>query len=102
MVATHGGNPALRNGLFPLRQLALILRVGILNAADGGYAHAVQISASLGGVALKIAVQRALLLGNSQLISRLCKVVHADVQVSGVQKLKQAGAKDLELLQAFG
>ena len=42
----------------------MILRVGGFETADGGDAHTVEAGTGFGGVALKIAVQRAVLLGD--------------------------------------
>ena len=80
----------------------MILRVGILKRADGGDAHAVQVGAGFGGVALKIAMQRSLLLRNGQLVAGLGEMVHADVEVACFDKLHQARAKYFEFLHAFG
>src|SRR5258708_31925821 len=77
------------------------LRVGVLNAADGGDAHAVEVGARFGGGALKIAVQRAILLRNGKLVARLGEVVHADVEIAGVEKLEQAHAEDFKFLHTF-
>src|SRR6266478_10190013 len=62
LIAAHGGKAAFGDGFFPRRDVAIILCVGVLNAADGGDAHAVQVGAGFGGIALKIAVQSAVLL----------------------------------------
>ena len=72
----------------------MILRVGVLKRADGADAHAVEVGAGFGGVALKIAMQRALLLGDGEFIAGFGEMVHADVVVAGVEKLHQAGAED--------
>ena len=78
------------------------MRVAVLNPADCGDADAIKIGARLRRVALKIAVQRAVALRNSQLVVVLCEVVHADIQVSGFHKCQQAAAENLKLLHALG
>src|SRR6202022_4178497 len=98
LIAAHGGEAAFGDGLFPGRNIPVILRVGVLNAADGGDAHAVEVGARFGGVALKIAVQRAVLLRNGEFVARLREVVHADVEIAGLEKFEQAYTKDLEFL----
>ncbi len=85
-----------------VRDVAVILRVARAHAADRADAHAVQIRAGFGRVALKIAVQRALALGHGQFVIRAREVVHADVLVSGVQKIFKPGAENSELFHAFG
>src|SRR6266403_6990 len=101
LVAAHGSEATFGDGLFPGRNIPVILRIGILNAADGGDAHAVEVGACFGGVALKIAVQRAVLLRNGKLVARLCEVVHADVEIAGFDELEQAGAENIKFLHAF-
>src|SRR5256885_1795996 len=64
MIAAHSGEPAFSDALLPGRNVTIILRVGVLNAAEGGDAHAVEVGTRLGGVTLKIAVQRTVLLRN--------------------------------------
>ena len=76
--------------------------VGALNAADGGDAHAVEVGARFSGVALKIAVQSAVLLRNGELVAGPGEVIHADVEIAGFDKLEQACAENLEFLHAFG
>src|SRR5216684_2635328 len=101
LIAAHGGEAAFGDGLFPGRNIPEILRVGILNAADGGDAHAVEVRACFCGIALKIAMQCAVLLRNGELVPRLREVVHADVEIAGLEKFEQAYTKDLEFLHAF-
>ena len=69
--------------------------------ADRADAHAVEVGAGLRGVALKIAVQRAILLRDGQLVAGPREVVHADVEVAGVEKTFEAGAEDAEFFHAF-
>src|SRR5712692_4470370 len=102
LITAHGSEAAFGDGLFPGRNVPVILRVGILNAADGGDAHAVEVGTRFGGVALKIAVQRAVLLRNGELVPRLREMVHADVEIAGLEKFEQAYAEDFEFLHAFG
>src|SRR6266513_2829519 len=47
-------------------------------------------------------MQRAILLRNGELVAGFCEMVHADVQIAGVEKLEKARAEDLEFLHAFG
>ncbi len=101
LIAAHGSEAAFGDGFFPGRNIPVILRVGVLNAADGGDAHAVEVGAGLGGVALKIAVQGTVLLRNGELVSGLGEVVHADVEIAGFEKLEQAHAEDFEFFHAF-
>ena len=101
-VATHGGNAAVGDSGLPTRDVAMILRVGILNAADRGNAHAVKVGAGFGGIALEIAVEGAIVLRDGELVAGPREVVHADVQVTSVDKFGQAGAEDFEFLHPFG
>src|SRR5216683_873153 len=101
LIAAHGGKAAFGDGLFPGRNVAVILGVGVLNAADGGDTHAVEVGARFGGVALKIAVERAVLLRNGEFVAGLSEVVHADVEIPSLEKLEQAYAEDFEFLHAF-
>src|SRR5207249_7220864 len=101
LITAHGGEAALGDGLFPGRDVAVILRVGALNTADGGDAHAVQFRAGFGGVALEIAVQRAILLGNGELVTGFCEVVHTDIEIACVEKLEKAGAEDFKFFHAL-
>jgi len=41
MIAAHGGEAAFGDGFLPCRDIAVILSIGVLNAADGGDAHAI-------------------------------------------------------------
>src|SRR5260370_1202466 len=101
LITAHGSEATFGDGLSPGRNIPVILRVGILNAADGGDAHAVEVGARFGGVALKIAMQRAVLLRNGEFVPRLREMVHADVEIPGLEKFEQAYTKDLEFLHAF-
>src|SRR6266478_470833 len=101
LIAAHGSEAAFGDGLLPGRNVPVILRVGVLNAADGGNTHAVEVGARFGGVALKIAVKRAILLRNGKFVPRLRKVVHADVEIAGLEKLEKAHAEDLKFFHAF-
>src|SRR5258708_17901984 len=101
LIAAHGGEATFGDGLFPGRNIPVILRVGILNAADGSDAHAVEVGTRFGGVALKIAMQCAVLLRNGELVARLREMVHADVEIAGLEKFEQAHTEDLEFLHAF-
>src|SRR5205823_14939757 len=102
LIPAHGGEAAFGDSLFPRRNIAIILRVSALNATDCGDAHAVEVCAGFGGVALKIAVQGTILLRNGELVAGFCEMVHADVQIAGVKKLEKARAENLEFLHAFG
>src|SRR5260370_6310839 len=96
LIAAHGGEAAFSDGLFPGRNVPVILSIGVLNAADGGDAHAVEVRACFCGIALKIAVQRAGLLRNGEVFTWLRKVVHADIEIAGLEKFEQAHAEDFE------
>ena len=80
----------------------MILCIGVLDAADGGDAHAVKVGAGFGGVALKIAMQRAVLLRGGEFVAGFGEMVHADIEVAGIEELGEAGAEDFEFLHAFG
>src|SRR5260370_26077423 len=82
LITAHGSEATLGDGLFPGRNIPVVLRVGVLNAADGGDAHAVEAGSRFGGVALKIAVKRAVLLRNSELVAGLREVVPAALEVA--------------------
>src|SRR6266478_3982868 len=101
LIAAHGSEAAFGDGLLPGRNVPVILGVGVLNAADGGDTHAVEVGARFGGVALKIAVERAVLLRNGEFVAGLSEVVHADVEIPSLKKLEQAYAEDFEFLHAF-
>ncbi len=101
-VAAHGGDAAALDGLGVARQLAIVLRVGAADAADGADAHAVKVGAGFGGVALKIAVQGAVALGDGQLVVGLGEMVHADVLIAGAEEFLEAGGEDAELFHALG
>src|SRR5258708_22564928 len=90
LITAHGSEAPFGDGLFPGRNIPVILSVGVLNAADGGDAHAVEVRARLGGVALKIAMQRAVSLRNGEFVSRLCELVPCDVALSGLHESEQA------------
>src|SRR5579859_6120853 len=102
MIAAHGGDAAFVDGFFPAGDVAVVLGVGVLDAADGGDAHAVEVGAGFGGVALEIAVERAILLGDGEFIAGLGEVVHADVEIAGFEKFQEAGAEDFKFLHALG
>src|SRR6266403_875581 len=101
LIAAHGSEAPFGDGLFPRRNIPVVLRIGVLNAADGGDAHAVEVGARFGGVTLKIAVQRAILLRNGELVPGPRKVVHTNVEIAGFEKLEQAHAEDLKFFHAF-
>ena len=102
VIAAHGGDAAFVDSAFPGRNVALILGVGVLDAADGGDAHAVEVGAGFGGVALEIAVEGAVLLRDGEFVAGFGEVVHADVEVAGFEEFEEAGAEDFEFLHAFG
>ena len=85
-VAAHGGDAAVRSAFCHAGSVAMILRVGVLERADGADAHAVKIGAGLGGIALKIAVQGALALRDGQFVAGLGEMIHADVLVAGARE----------------
>ena len=101
-VAAHGGDAAALDGFGVARQIAIILRVGVSDAADGADAHAVEVGAGFGGVALKIAMQRAIALGDGEFVVGLGEMVHADVVIAGAEEFFEAGAEDAEFFHAFG
>src|SRR5467141_4570472 len=101
LIAAHGSEAPFGDGLFPRRNIPVVLRIGVLNAADGGDAHAVEVGARFSGVTLKIALQRAILLRNGELVPRPRKVVHTNVEIAGFEKLEQAHAEDLKFFHAF-
>src|SRR5258708_31943643 len=86
LIAAHGGEAAFGDGLFPGRNVPVILSIGVLNAADGGDAHAVEGGARFGGVALEISVERAVLLRNGEFVPGFRAVVHAAGDVAGPRK----------------
>src|SRR5690348_14781877 len=102
MIAAHGSQAALVYRFLPRGNVAVVLRVGRLDAADGGDAHAVKVGARLGRVALKIAVQRARLLRDCKFVAWFGKMIHANIKVTGLNELQQACAEDLELHHALG
>jgi len=102
VVAAHGGDAAIVYGFFPVGDVALVLGVSVLDTADGGDAHAVEVGAGLCGVALKIAVECAVLLGDGELVAGLGEVIHADIEIAGFEEFEQAGAEDFKFLHAFG
>ena len=53
----------------------MILRIGVVKAADGGDTHAVEVGASFCGVALEISVQRAFFLGHSKFVAGLGEMI---------------------------
>src|ERR1700746_3677050 len=61
LIAPHSREAAFGDGLLPGRDVAIVLRVGVLNAANGGDAHAVEVGARFSGIALKIAMQSSVL-----------------------------------------
>src|SRR5215831_19025571 len=71
LIAAHRREASLRHCPLPRWDVSMILCVGILNPANRGYAHPVKIGARFGGIALKITVQRAILLRDSKLVARL-------------------------------
>src|SRR5437764_2252928 len=102
MIAAHGSQAALVHRFLPGGNVAVILRISRLNAADGGDAHTIEVGACFGGVALKIPVQRALLLRNGQFITGLGEMIHPDIKITRLDKLQQAGTENLELHHALG
>ena len=102
VIAAHGGDADFVDGFFPGGDVALVLGIGVLDAGDGGDAHAVEVGAGFGGVALEIAVKRTILLRRGEFVAGLGEVVHADVEIACFQKFEEAGAEDFEFLHAFG
>src|SRR5260370_8562517 len=84
LIPAHGCEAAFGDGFLPGRNIAVILCIGVLNAADGGDAHAVEVGARFGGVALKITVQRAVLLGNPALLSCFPDLAPAHLDISAL------------------
>ena len=80
----------------------MILRVGVLDTADGRDTHAVKVGAGFRGVALEIAVEGAILLRNRELIAGLGEMIHADVEIAGVEEFGETHAKNFKFLHAFG
>ena len=94
--------PRVRDGFLIRGNFAAILRVGCADGADRAHAHAVEVRAGFGGVALKIAVQRAILLRDGEFVAGPREMVHADIKVAGAEKTFEAGAKDAEFFHSFG
>ncbi len=76
--------------------------VGIPESADRGDSHAVKIRAGFRRIALKIPVQRAILLRDGKFIAGLCEVVHANIEIAGFEKFQHPRSKNLKFLHAFG
>ena len=102
VVAAHGGDAAFVDGFFPGGDVALVLGVGVLDAADGGDAHAVEVGAGFSGIALEIAVEGAILLRRGEFVAGFGEVVHPDVEIAGFEEFEETGAEDFEFLHAFG
>src|SRR5207245_2344905 len=101
-VAAHRGHAARFDAGLIARNIAVVLRIGAGDPADGAHAHSAKVRAGLGRIALKIAVQRAVALRDGQFVAGPRKVVHSDIQIPGVEKFFQAGAENVELGHAFG
>src|SRR5215471_17583759 len=101
MIAAHCGQAAVVNGVLPILKLALILRIRVAKSADSSYAHPIKICPGFSGVALKVAMKRAIFLRDGEFVARFSEVVHTDVAVTGFDKLEKTGAKDFKLLHAF-
>ncbi len=84
------------------RDFLPILGVGAGHGADGADAHAVEVRAGFGGVSLKIAVERAISLRDGEFVAGHREMVHADVNVSSIEKMFEAGAKDPKFFHALG
>src|SRR5437867_11855414 len=74
LIPTHGCEAAFGDSLFPRRNIAIILRVGTLNTADGDNTNAVEVCACSGGVALIVTAQRAVSMGNAELVACFCEL----------------------------
>jgi hypothetical protein len=84
------------------RSLTGVLRVRVLDCADGGDAHSVEIRACFGGVTLKITMQGAIALRDGQFVILFGEVVHADIEIAGFEEVEKTVAENVELSHAFG
>src|SRR5690242_11541301 len=80
-----------------LLQVLLVLPVDPAGLRNGGVAEPVDVCSGPGGVALEVSLQRVVLLGKGEFISRLRKVVHADVNVPAGGQLLYAQLQQPEL-----
>src|SRR5271156_2504610 len=101
-VTAHGGDAARADRFLVRRNFAAILRVGRTDGTDRADAHAVKVCAGFRGVALKIAMQRAILLCDGQFIAGAREVVHANIEVARAEETLEAGAEDAEFFHSFG
>ena len=90
---SHYGQPPLIQMVVVLLQRLGVLAVGCAHPADRGYTQADEIAVGLGAVALEIAVQAPLPLGDRQRIRRQGKVVHAYIDVTGINERVQRTRK---------
>src|SRR5215470_6149027 len=95
VIAAHSGQAAFFHCFLPGGNVAMILRISGADTADGGNAHAVEVGACFCRVALKIAVQCAVLLRDGKLVAGLGEMVHTNVEVPRVDELEQASAENL-------
>ena len=88
----HTGGWPRSTASLPGRQLARILAEGVADVADGADAEADQIAVGVRGVAHEIAVQRAGVLRQRQVVVRQREVIHADVAVAGRRRASRSPA----------
>src|ERR1700723_308036 len=100
-ITARRSDAARADGFLVRGNLAAILRVGRANGTDRADAHAVKVRARFRGIALKIAVQRAIFLRDGQFVAGTREVVHADIEVARAEKTFEAGAKDAEFFHSF-
>ena len=96
-VAAEHPQAPLAQAMLVLGGLLDVLAVGIAHLADGGDAEADHVAVGVGGVALEVALQGAVLPGQGQLVVGQGEVVHADVDVAGGGQASDGELEQLEL-----
>src|SRR5262245_46759199 len=100
-VSAEHRTTAAADGVFPLRKLAMILRICSANVTDGAHAESKEVRFGVCCISLKVTMKATVVTRSDQRIVRPSEVVHADVLVSRSRQPFDGIDEELEFLH-FG
>src|SRR5262249_27531121 len=87
------------NGLIVTGQIAPVLSIRTLEAADRAHPKSIKVTPPLGRISLEIPVQRPITLCGNKLVRGKCEVVHPDIPVTGFREFARRQAEYPEFFQ---
>ncbi|MNP08517.1 hypothetical protein D3C76_1005890 [compost metagenome] len=100
--AAAGRELVVVQAVLVIGDVVAVLGIEVADLADGGYAKTDEVAMSVGGVALEVALQRAIFLGAGQFVIRQGEMVHADVAITRRGQLLGGALEHFQLLCGAG